>query len=86
MGTLKGKKLCSEKFDPAQIQIHLRFYACPHYLQVWQRSDPLTEKSGDIVFPIVCQWELSVAMVTTVLIQSAPKPKAAFPPPKRCYW
>ena len=37
-------------------------------------------------FPIICQWELSVAKVTKVLIRSAPKPDAAFPPPKRCYW
>ena len=40
----------------------------------------VTEKRGDTVFPIICQWELSVAMVTTVLIRSALKPKAAFPP------
>ena len=31
---------------------------------------------------IVSQWGLSVAMETKVLIQSAPKPYAAFPPPK----
>ena len=41
-------------------------------------------KGGDIVFPIISQWGLSVAMETRVLIQSAPKPYAAFPPPKRC--
>ena len=30
----------------------------------------VTEKTRirDVVFPILCQWELSVAMVTTVLI------------------
>ena len=38
-------------------------------------------KSGDIVFPIISQWELSVAMETRVLIQSASKPYAAFPHP-----
>ena len=37
-------------------------------------------KGGDIIFPIISQWELSVAMETRVLIQSAPKPYAAFPP------
>ena len=37
-------------------------------------------KGGDIVFPIISQWELSVAMVTRVLVQSVPKPYAAFPP------
>ena len=37
-----------------------RFYGCPHYLQVWQRSDqqwscyPL-----DNIFPIISLWELS---------------------------
>ena len=36
-------------------------------------------KGGDIVFPIISQWELSVAMETRVLIQSAPKPYAASP-------
>ena len=39
-------------------------------------------EGGDIVFPIISQWGLSVAMETTVLIQSAPKPEAAFPPPQ----
>ena len=38
-------------------------------------------KGGDIVFPIISQWALSVAMETRVLIQSAPKLYAAFPPP-----
>ena len=39
-------------------------------------------KGGDIVFPIISQWGLSVAMDTRVSIQSAPKPYAAFPPPQ----
>ena len=38
-------------------------------------------KGGDIVFPIISQWALSVAMETRVLIQSVPKPYTAFPPP-----
>ena len=39
-------------------------------------------KGGDIVFPIISQWGLFVAMETRVLIQSAPKPYAAFPTPQ----
>ena len=39
----------------------------------------------DIFFPILSQRGLSVAMETTVLIQSAPKAYAAFPPPQWCY-
>ena len=43
----------------------------------------MTEKKrGDTIFPIISQWEISVAMVTTVLIRSALKPNAAFPHPK----
>ena len=57
--------------------------ACPRYLQVWQRSDyRWLRKRGDTVFSIICQCELSVAIVTTLLIRSVPKPKAAFPPPQ----
>ena len=37
-------------------------------------------KSGNTVFAIITLWELSVAMETRVLIQSGPKPYAAFPP------
>ena len=36
-------------------------------------------------FSPLCQWGLSVAMETRVLIQTAPKPYAAFPPPQWCY-
>ena len=39
-------------------------------------------KGGNNVFSIVSQWWISVAMETRVLIQSAPKPYAAFPPPQ----
>ena len=39
-------------------------------------------KGGDIVFPIISQWGFSAAMETRILIQSAPKPYAAFPPPQ----
>ena len=68
--------------DLTEIQTRPRFYAYPHYLQVWKRSDHIQQrKGGDIVFPIINQWAFSVAMETTVLIQSVPKPYAAFPPP-----
>ena len=33
-------------------------------------------------YPIITLWELYVAMETRVLIQSGPKPNAAFPPPQ----
>ena len=36
----------------------------------------------DNIFPIITQWELSVAMETRVLIRSGPKPNATFPPPQ----
>ena len=39
-----------------------------------------TREKADIIFPIISQWGLSVAMETRVLIQSAPKSYAAFPP------
>ena len=46
-----------------------------------KRSDQKQQrKCGDIFFPIISQWGLSVAMETRVLIKSAPKPYAAFPP------
>ena len=35
-------------------------------------------KGGDIIFPIISQWGLSVAMGTRVLIQSASKHYVAF--------
>ena len=52
-------------------------------LQVLNGSDQKQpRKGGDIVFPIISQWELSVAMEISVLIKSASKPYAAFPPPQ----
>ena len=66
----------------AEIRTCPRFYVCPRYLQVWKGSDQKQpRKGGDIVFPIISQWGLSVAMETRVLIQSSPKPYAPFPPP-----
>ena len=57
---------------------------CPHYLQVLKGSNQKQpRKGGDIIFPIISQWGLSVARETRVLIQSAPKPYAAFPPPHK---
>ena len=38
-------------------------------------------KGGNIIFPIISQWALSVAMENRVLIRSVPKPYATFPPP-----
>ena len=59
-----------------------RFYACPHYLQVLKGPDQKQpRKGGDIIFPIISQQGLSVAMETRVLIQSAPKPYEPFPHP-----
>ena len=62
---------------------HPRFYACPRYLQVWGRSDQKWMcYRADIIFSIINLWKLSVAMETRILIQSAPKPYAAFTPPQ----
>ena len=44
-----------------------------------------TEKRWRHLFSIISQWELSFAMETRVLIQSAPKPSAAFHPSQWCY-
>ena len=42
----------------------------------------VSEKKIFLVFTIVSLWDLSVAMETTILIQSAPKPNAINPPPQ----
>ena len=77
----QGQQLHSQWLDLAEIQTCPRFYACPRYLQVYKGSDrKQLRKEGDIIFPIISQWGLSVAMKTRVLIQSATKPYAAFPP------
>ena len=36
-------------------------------------------------FPIITQWELSVAMETRVVIRPGPKPNTTFPPPQCCF-
>ena len=70
-----------ERYNMAKIRTCLRFYACPCYLQVWRRSaQNWRRKRGDIIFPIISQWELSVAMATTVLMESAPKRKSSISP------
>ena len=53
------------------------------YKKDWIKKQP--RKAGDIIFSIISQRGLSIAMETRVLIQSAPKPYAAFPPPQWCY-
>ena len=40
----------------------------------------VSEKKIFLIFPIVSLWDLSVAMETTILIQSAPKPNTINPP------
>ena len=45
----------------------------------------VSEKNIFLVFPIVSLSDLSVAMETTVLLQSAPKPKAINPPTLRWF-
>ena len=48
--------------------------AFSHYKSMGNSLDAQPRKGGeDIVFPIISQWVLSVAMETMVLIQSAPK-------------
>ena len=66
------------KFEPVRDFMHV--------LVTWMykkdRIKKQPRKGGDIVFTIVNQWGISVAKETRVLIQSAPKPYAAFPPPQ----
>ena len=58
--------------DLIEIRTRPRFYACPYYLQVLKGPDQKQpKKGGDIIFPIISQQGLSVAMKTRVLIQSA---------------
>ena len=61
---LKGSLLRSQW---SKIRTRPRFYACPRYLQVLKRSDQKQpRKGGDIIFPIISQWGLSVAIDTRV--------------------
>ena len=48
-------------------------------------GDPIKNEVARVAttfFPIITQWELSVAMETRVLIRPGPKPNATFPPPQ----
>ena len=79
---LKRSQLRSQRSDLAEIRTRPRFYACPRDLQVLKGSgQKQPRKGGDIIFPIISQWGLSVAMDTRVLIQSASKHYAAFRQP-----
>ena len=63
----QGQLTRSQWSDLAEIRTLSRFYACPLYLQVRNGLDQKQpRKGGDIVFPIISQWGLSVAMVTRV--------------------
>ena len=60
--------------DLAEIRTRPRFYVCPRYMQVQKGSDKKQpRKCSDIVFPIISQCGLSVAMETRVSFQSAAK-------------
>ena len=48
------------------------------------KEEPIQNESRHKVFPIIIQWELSVAMETRVLIRSGPKPNAINPLPQWC--
>ena len=51
------------------------------YCCLWGSDQKQPRKCGDIIFPIISRWGLSVAMEIRVLIQYAPKPYAAVPYP-----
>ena len=46
------------------------------------KKDRIKNNQEKVETSFSSQWGLSVAMETRVLIQSAPKPYAAFPPPQ----
>ena len=50
------------------------------YIQNIEALDLVVSGKIFLWFPIVSQWELFVAMETTILIQSATKPNAVNPP------
>ena len=61
--TLKGSLLRSQWSDLAKIRTPPRFNACSRYLQVKKGLDQKQlRKGGNIIFPIISQWGLSVAM------------------------
>ena len=96
MGDNGGQKIVCQLFFHEESIYEIKTLACnvldertdgqpetnmPHQLlRSWGHK-----KGGDTIFPIISQWGPSVAMETRVLIQPAPKPYTAFPPPQRCY-
>ena len=84
--TLKGSQLRCPWSDPAKFRTHASTYVCHSYLQVSKGSDQKQpRKCDDALFPIITLRELAVAIETRVLIWSAPKPSAAFPPSQWCF-
>ena len=64
------------KFEHTQAFMHV-LVTCKN------EEDPTLEWPH--IFSIIIHWELSVAMESRVVIQSGPKPNAAFPPPQCCF-
>ena len=69
--------LRSQWWDLSEIQTHISFYVCPHYLQLWKGSDQKQpRKRNDLEFPIISLWEffrLSRAANSVVGGQNWPK-------------
>ena len=66
--------------DLAEIRTRATFYACPCYLQVLKGLDQKQQRNGgDIIFPIISQWGLSVAMETS-FDPICPKPLCSLSP------
>ena len=60
-----GKFLCfTLKSQSNSTFLLQKFYACPRYLQIWKNLIKNKRKGWDIVFPIISQWVISVAMET----------------------
>ena len=69
------------KFDPRGMNgtIYVRTISHCYIPNIKAVGLMVSEKKIFLVFPIVSLWDLSVAMETTILIQSAPKPNAINP-------
>ena len=73
-------RLESEKYQGSELS-WVRVVRLPCYIpNIKAVGLVVSEKKIFLVFPIVSLWDLSVAMETTILIQSAPKPNAINPP------
>ena len=70
------------KFEFVRDFMHVLFICRFKKDRIKNNREKVETSFGDIIFPIISQWGLSVAMETRVLIQSAPEPYAAFPPPQ----